>query len=48
MATMYKYGDTAVYTQLTRTNMNYGLTASSRALKTATNKGVQWPVSPGD
>lgn len=45
---MYKYGDTAVYTQLTRTNMNYGLTASSRTLKSAANKGVQWPVSPGD
>ena len=48
MATMYKYGDTGIYTELTGSNMNYGIAYSTRALENASNKGMTWNVTPGD
>ena len=48
MATMYRYGNTGIYTELTRTNMNYGLNHTMRTLNSASNKGVNWSVAPGD
>lgn len=48
MATLYKYGNTGTYAELTRTNMNHGLTYRTRALSGTSNKGVNWSVAPGD
>lgn len=48
MATMYRYGNAGIYTELTRTNMNYGLNYTTRTLNSASNKGVNWNVAPGD
>ena len=48
MATLYKYGNTGTYAELTRTNMNHGVAYRTRALTNNSNKGVNWSVAPGD
>lgn len=48
MATMYRYGTVSTYEELTRVNMNHGLTYSTRALNGTSDKGVSWSVAPGD
>ena len=48
MATMYRYGTVSTYKELTRVNMDRGLSYSTRALNGTSNKGVSWSVAPGD
>ena len=48
MATMYRYGTVSTYKELTRVNMDRGLSYSTGALSYASSKGVNWSVAPGD
>lgn len=48
MATLYKYGTTSVYEQITRTNSGLKLNRTTRKTESGTNKSAIWKVSGGD